>query len=47
MFFVLKVAFEQKTYTFVPDFIGRNLFVRNFDGRKFAYYYSLFFFLTA
>ncbi|GEM_PF-4870630 len=25
MFFVLKVAFVQKTYTFVQDFAGRNV----------------------
>jgi len=23
LFFVLKVAFVQKTYTFVPDFVGK------------------------
>jgi len=29
-FFVLKVAFLQKTYTFVSDFGDRKAFVRNF-----------------
>jgi len=34
-FFNLKVAFLQKTYTFVQDFEGGNLFMLNFYQRIF------------